>query len=70
MAGTMNIGLRHVLPIYPFMAMLAAVAVANLWQLRVSPSLAYSVRAGVVLLLVWNLAELPPRSPRFCRLFQ
>jgi hypothetical protein len=45
--GNMNIGLRHVLPIYPFLAMLAATAVAGLWQLRASPGVAYTVRAGI-----------------------
>jgi len=69
MAGTMNIGLRHVLPIYPFMAMLAAVAVANLWQLRVSPSLAYPLRAAVVLLLAWDLLSCLRAAPDFVAYF-
>ncbi len=69
MAGTMNIGLRHILPIYPFLAMLSAVAVVNLWQLRVSPSVTVSARAAVVVLLVWNVVSCWRAAPDFIAYF-
>ena len=69
MAGTMNIGLRHVLPIYPFLAMLAAVAVVPLWQLRERPALAISAGVAVVLLLAWNLLSCLRAAPDFLAYF-
>jgi 4-amino-4-deoxy-L-arabinose transferase-like glycosyltransferase len=69
MAGTMNIGLRHVLPIYPFLAMLAAVATVQLWQVSAGPSLTFATRAAVVLLLVWNLLSCLRAAPDFLAYF-
>jgi hypothetical protein len=69
MAGTMNIGLRHILPIYPFLAMLSAVAVVNLWQLRVAPSVTIAARVAVVLLLVWNVVSCWRAAPDFIAYF-
>ena len=69
MAGNMNVGLRHVLPIYPFIAMLAALGVVNLWQLRVRPALVFSARAAVVLLLVWNILSCFRAAPDFLAYF-
>jgi hypothetical protein len=69
MAGTMNIGLRHILPIYPFMAMLAAIGLVYLWQLRVGRSLAYVVRGLVVLLLAWNIMSCLRAAPDFIAYF-
>ncbi len=34
MAGSMNIGLRHILPIYPFLAMWAGLIAVQLWRFR------------------------------------
>ncbi|MGC2108189.1 MAG: glycosyltransferase family 39 protein [Candidatus Korobacteraceae bacterium] len=69
MAGSVNIGLRHILPIYPFMAMLAAVGALKLWQLRASPPVAFSARAAVVLLLAWNIAGCLRAAPDFLAYF-
>jgi 4-amino-4-deoxy-L-arabinose transferase-like glycosyltransferase len=69
MAGTMNIGLRHVLPIYPFMAMLAAVGAVSLWHLRATVSLSHVLRAGVVVLLVWNILSCLHAAPDFIAYF-
>jgi dolichyl-phosphate-mannose-protein mannosyltransferase len=69
MAGTMNIGLRHVLPIYPFMAMLAAVGVVTLWQVRSRPALLYTARAMAVVLLGWNVFSCLRAAPDFIAYF-
>jgi hypothetical protein len=34
MAGRLNIGIRHVLPVYPMMALAAAIGVQELWRMR------------------------------------
>ena len=67
--GNMNIGLRHVLPIYPFLAMLAATAVVGLWQLKTSPGIAYTARAGVLALLLWNVVSCLRAAPDFLAYF-
>lgn len=46
-----NIGLRHILPIYPFLFVLIAGTVVGLWARR-----AYLERTGLALLGVWYLA--------------
>ena len=55
MKANMNVGLRHILPIYPFFAMLGALATVRLWQLSGKPVLLISARAIVLLLIGWNL---------------
>ena len=67
--GNLNIGLRHVLPIYPFLAMLAATAVVGLWQLKTSPGIAYTARACVVALLLWNVVSCLRAAPDFLAYF-
>ena len=69
MAGQMNIGLRHVLPIYPFLAMLAALAAVQLWELRTTRWRAFAARVAVVLLLAWNVADCLRAAPDFLAYF-
>jgi len=66
MAGSVNIGLRHILPIYPFLAMLAAVGAMKLWEVESAATVA---RAAVVLLLVWNVAGCARAAPDFLAYF-
>ena len=69
MAGNVNIGLRHVLPIYPFIAMLAALAVVNLWQLTLGPSMEHSLKTAIVLLLAWDVLSCMRAAPDFLAYF-
>jgi hypothetical protein len=55
MIAKINIGLRHILAIYPFVAMLGAVGAICLWQLRGTQWMRIGTRAAVVLLAAWNL---------------
>ena len=66
MAGSVNIGLRHILPIYPFLAMLAAVGAMTLWEVQAGAMVA---RAAVVLLLVWNVVGCLRAAPDFLAYF-
>jgi hypothetical protein len=54
-ASNMNFGLRHVLPIYPFVAMIGAVGAIELWRLHSSRAFRLSAQALVLALLGWNL---------------
>jgi len=69
MAGSMNLGLRHVLPVYPFLAMLAAVAAVELWKLQVAPALGTTLRVLVVLLLAWSVVTCLRPAPDFLAYF-
>jgi len=65
--GAVNIGLRHVLPIYPFVAMFGAIGAVWLWQLPAK----YTVigRAITVSLLAWNVASCLVWAPEFLPYF-
>ncbi len=68
MAGKMNIGMRHVLPVFPFMAMLAAAATSHLWQIS-SGNRKNMLRAGVVLLLALEAMGCAWAEPDFLPYF-
>jgi 4-amino-4-deoxy-L-arabinose transferase-like glycosyltransferase len=53
MAGQMNIGLRHVIAVYPFVAMLSAVGAMQIWTLRQGGA-RIVLRSAVVILLGWD----------------
>jgi hypothetical protein len=53
MSRTINIGHRHLLPVYPFLFVGAGAAAAALWSARRGRAAA---RAGVLLLLAWHAA--------------
>lgn len=57
-----NIGLRHVLPMYPFLAMLAGMGVVALWRAKGAQPAA---RALAVLLVGWQLASSASAHPDY-----
>jgi len=61
-----NIGLRHVLPMYPFLAMVAGTGVVALWRAPRAPSAA---RVLAVLLLGWQLAGSARAHPDYLAWF-
>ncbi len=69
MMSNLNLGLHHILPIYPFVAMLGALAAARLWRLSGRPVLAVSARAVVLLLIGWNLETCLHAAPDFFAYF-
>ena len=62
-AAHVNLGLRHVLAIYPFLAMLAAMAIVWCWRLAIP------YRVAVAALLLWQLAACIHASPDFLPYF-
>jgi Dolichyl-phosphate-mannose-protein mannosyltransferase len=54
-SSKLNIGIRHVLPIYPFLAILGAAGAIRLWQFCGRRRLKIAAQTIVVLLLGWNL---------------
>jgi hypothetical protein len=66
MLGEVNIGLRHVLCIFPFVAILGAIGALHLWRLASHPRLA---RTAAVLLLLWPFETCLAASPQFLPYF-
>ena len=66
MPSSINIGVRHVLPIYGLLAIIAGMGVVNLWKLGkhrfVAPSL-------VILLLAWQLVSSAIAHPNYLAYF-
>ena len=60
-----NIGLRHVLPMYPFLAVMAGMGVVSLWRAR--PALPF--RALAVLLVGWQLVASARAHPDYLAWF-
>ncbi len=67
MLTNVNIGLRHILPVFPFIALLAAVGALHLWNLPVRQAL--FPRAIVLLLLAWCVETTLLASPEFLPYF-
>jgi hypothetical protein len=65
--GNINIGLRHVLPVYPFLAMFGAMGAMWLWRQHGR----YEIAAKVVtfLLMAWCAAACISASPEFLPYF-
>ncbi len=61
-----NIGLRHILPIYPFLAMLAGLAALHLWNMRRFQVLCRSV---VLCLLAWQVVSTLRAHPDYLASF-
>ena len=61
-----NIGVRHILPIYPLLAIAAAVAVCRLWQIERGR---YLARVAVVVLLAWQLVASVRSHPDYLAYF-
>jgi 4-amino-4-deoxy-L-arabinose transferase-like glycosyltransferase len=62
-----NIGVRHVLPIYPFLAMLGAIAVVRWWKAETRKAWLY--RIIIILLVGWNIETCLGTSPDFIAYF-
>jgi 4-amino-4-deoxy-L-arabinose transferase-like glycosyltransferase len=63
MMSKINIGIRHVLPIFPFMAMLGAIGAMRLWKLHTRrPWICYTT---VSALLAWDVACTLRATPDF-----
>ena len=60
MISALNIGLRHVLPIYPFLAMAAAIGVVALWRRQ---------RVVVIVLLAWFFVATSIAHPDYLAYF-
>ena len=67
--SNINIGLRHVLLVYPFVAMFAALAVVELWKASSVGSRPFTKRVIVVVLLGWNAASCILAAPDFLAYF-
>jgi hypothetical protein len=59
MSSNLNIGLRHILAIYPLFAIVAGYGVAEVWKLcrQLEPSACKAVAAAIVALLGWQVVE-------------
>ncbi len=61
-----NIGVRHVLPMYPFLAIVAGIGVVGLWRAqRARPA----ARLAAVLLVAWQLAASARSHPDYLAYF-
>ncbi len=69
MLGPLNLGLRHVLPIYPFLAILGACALVWLWQLGGSREKMFAYRSVAVALVMWNIVTCVRATPDFIPYF-
>jgi 4-amino-4-deoxy-L-arabinose transferase-like glycosyltransferase len=58
MTSKINIGVRHFLPAYPFLIMLAAVAIAEFWKRK--PKLGGAIAVTVVVLMAVETAQTAP----------
>jgi PQQ-dependent dehydrogenase (methanol/ethanol family) len=62
MLGSIDIGVRHVLPIYPLLAISAAGAVMALWRQRPG---AIAMRTALVALVLWQMVDAARAYPDF-----
>jgi len=69
MSSNENIGVRYVLPAYPFLAILAAYAGVWLWKAGSSAASTYGYRAIVVVLILWNVVRTVHAAPDFIPYF-
>jgi Dolichyl-phosphate-mannose-protein mannosyltransferase len=69
MLGPANMGLRYVLVIYPFLAILSAYALLWLWQVGGSREKMFAYRSVAVVLVVWNIVTCVRATPDFIPYF-
>lgn len=66
MWSNINIGVRHILPIYPFLAVIAGVGAAGLWNQKCSR---WAGRGIVIVLLLWQAISLVRIHPDYIAYF-
>ncbi len=64
--SSINIGVRHILPIYPMLSILAGIGAVRLWRSSVRPALSRSLLA---LLTVWQLSGSAGAHPDYLAWF-
>jgi Dolichyl-phosphate-mannose-protein mannosyltransferase len=69
MLGPVNLGVRHVLVIYPFLAILGACAFVWLWQVSGSREKLLACRAIAGVLVIWSIATCIRATPDFIPYF-
>lgn len=62
MLGSIDIGVRHILPIYPLLAISAAGAAMTLWRQRPG---AVAMRTAIALLVLWQVVDAARAYPGF-----
>ena len=69
MLGPVNLGLRHILVIYPFLAILGVYALVWLWQVSGSRTKVRTYRSLATILVIWNIATCIRATPDFIPYF-
>ncbi|MFZ0914168.1 MAG: glycosyltransferase family 39 protein [Candidatus Korobacteraceae bacterium] len=69
MLSKTNLGLRYILVIYPFLAMMAAYAVAWLWHVGGAGTKRFTYRSATLILIVWNIVSCVRATPDFIPYF-
>lgn len=69
MSSNENIGVRYALPIYPFLAMLAAYGGLWLWRAGRTATASYACRGILAALIVWNIVGTIHAAPDFIPYF-
>jgi hypothetical protein len=69
MLSPANIGMRYVLVIYPFLALLGGYALVRLWQISGSRNKVFAYRGIAIILVIWNIATCVRATPDFIPYF-
>ncbi|MGB8886851.1 MAG: phospholipid carrier-dependent glycosyltransferase [Candidatus Korobacteraceae bacterium] len=69
MVSPVNLGLRHILVIYPFLAMLAALGFFWLWQVSGSRRKTLAYQGAAAILVVWSIVTCFRAAPDFIPYF-
>jgi len=69
MLGPVNLGLRHVLVIYPFLALLGGCALVWLWQIDGGRTKTLAYRSVATILVMWSIATCVRATPDFIPYF-
>jgi len=69
MLSNANLGLRYVLVIYPFLALLGGYALVWLWQVGSSRNKVFAYRGIGIILVIWNIATCIRATPDFIPYF-
>ncbi len=69
MSSNENIGVRYALPIYPFLAIVAAYAGLWLWRKGSSAAAAYACKTILIVLILWNVVGTVRAAPDFIPYF-